>query len=178
MLLRFCRLQQQPLIQDQRYRVCVFGHGFLVAAITSGNIQIQEEIREPDIHGFVSLLTGFHSERAGKIRFAASFSSGNKQISVLRDILTACQPPNQFLVELSPGSVIDVSDKSFGLVEAGIVMSLFRPLLLRLLYSMSTSMPKRSSKGIYLTDRRVFRTRKYIFDYCNSLTNIDNLCER
>ena len=65
---------------------------------------------------------------------------------MLCDVLTGRQTLDQAAVEFPPGGIVDIPDVCIWLVESGITDQALPLLLLRLLYSISTSIPKRSSK--------------------------------
>ena len=72
---------------------------------------------KPDILCLVALLTCFHPERTGQISLSTSSSPGNKEIPVLCDIFTGCKPFNQGTVQLTPGSIVDITNVCLWLVK-------------------------------------------------------------
>ena len=117
MLLHLRGLQQEPFVQDQESWVCVFHERFSVVVLRSGNLQIQQKIREPDVFGLKALLAGFHAQGAGHISLSASCSAGNEDVPVLRNVFAGRQSLNHRPVQLPAGGVVNVGNVGFGLVE-------------------------------------------------------------
>ena len=96
---------------------------------------------------FYSAVCSFHTESASHVGLPAPGSTRDEQIPVLRDVLTGCETFDQAAVKLPAGSIVDISDVSFRLIEPGSLDQALQAVALRLLYSMSTRRPKRSSNG-------------------------------
>ena len=56
----------------------------------------------------------------GHVSFTAACSTGDKEIPVFRYIFASCKPVNKILVKLAPGSVVDIHDTCFRLVESSV----------------------------------------------------------
>lgn len=61
--------------------------------------------------------------------FYHSCSAGDKKISVFRYIFASCKSVNEILVKLAPGSVIDIYDICFRLVESSIMDQPFQTVV-------------------------------------------------
>ena len=119
----FCirRFQEKPLIQNQDNWICILRHDFFVVTICPCCLQINKQIRESDILGIEILLTSLHAKGTGHVCFTTACSTGDKKISVFRYIFASCKSVNEILVKLASGSVIDIYDICFRLVESSIM---------------------------------------------------------
>ena len=68
---------------------------------------------------FIALFAGLHTESAGHVGLPAPGSTRDEQVPVLRDVLTGCKTFNQATIKLPTGSIVDISDVSFRLIEPG-----------------------------------------------------------
>ena len=130
MLLGFSWFQQEPFINDQQDRVGIFPLDFLVCAIVTCYLQFQEQIRKPYILRFVTLLACFHPERTCQIGLAAPGCACDKEIPVLCDIFTCCEPLDQCPVQLAAGSIVDITNVCVRLVESGVADQAFQAVAL------------------------------------------------
>ena len=119
MLLCFCRLQEEPFVNDEENRVGILGLNLLVSAVGTGHIEFKEHIRQADVLRFVALFIGLHAKGAGHVDLATSGSPSDEQVPMLCDILTACQPLDQVPVEFPAGGVVDAGNVSLWLIQSG-----------------------------------------------------------
>ena len=96
-----------------------------------------------DVLCFIALFTCLHAKRVGHVGLTASGAPSDEQVSMLGDILASCQPFDQTAVEFPTGSVVNIGDIGFRLIEPSAFDQAFQVIGL---YSMSTRRPKRSSK--------------------------------
>lgn len=68
---------------------------------------------------FIALFAGLHTESAGHVGLPAPGSTRDEQVPVLRDVLTSCETFDQAAVKFPAGSIVDISDVSFRLIEPG-----------------------------------------------------------
>ena len=118
MLFRLRGLQKEPFVQNQQSGVGVLRQNLSVVVLRPGNLQIQKQIREPDVLGLETLLTDLHAQRTGNIGLAAASGTGNEDVSVLRNVFAGCQPLNQRSVQLPAGGVVNGGNMCLRLVEA------------------------------------------------------------
>ena len=67
----------------------------------------------------------FHAKSTSYIGFTTSCYTGNKKIPMFRYIFASSEPVNQIFVKLAPGSIIDIHDIGFRLIESGIISQSF-----------------------------------------------------
>ena len=67
----------------------------------------------------------FHAKSTSYISFTTSCCTDNKKISMFRYIFASSELVNQIFVKLAPGSIIDIHDIDFRLIESGIISQLF-----------------------------------------------------
>ncbi len=70
---------------------------------------------------YVYFLYNANENPLRNVSLTAACSTGNKKIPVFRYILASGKPENQLLVQLAPGSIVDIHDICFRLVESGIL---------------------------------------------------------
>ena len=68
--LRLGELQEQPFIDDQQDRLCVFLEYGGKVPVVPGCLQVKEQIRKADILYCVILLAGLHTEGTGHVGFS------------------------------------------------------------------------------------------------------------
>ena len=62
-----------------------------------------------------------NAKGTGHVCFTTACSAGDKKISVFRYIFASCKSVNEILVKLASGSVIDIYNICFRLVESSIM---------------------------------------------------------
>ena len=86
----------------------------------SGHLQVEKEIRHPDILGIVKVFTSFHPQSACKVALTTACGTGYEYVKVFRDIITCGESKYKILVKLSSGSIVYINYTCFRLIEAGV----------------------------------------------------------
>ena len=101
------KLKEKPFIQDQQCRVGVLLQYISESACVFGRFEVDEQIRHSDVLHSVIVFAGFHSEGTGHVGLSTSGRAGDKDVPVLCDVLTGCQPLNERSVQLAVVPIID-----------------------------------------------------------------------
>ena len=112
------RLQQQPFVNNEQNWIGVLRQNLSEIILTTGNLQIQQKIRKPDILRLEPLLAGFHSQSAGHIGLAAAGCPGDEYVPVFGNVFAGGQAFNQRPVQLAAGGIVNCRDMRLRLVKA------------------------------------------------------------
>jgi len=127
--LRLGELQEQPFIDDQQDRLCVFLEYGGKVPVVPGCLQVKEQVRKADILDRIELLAGFHAEGAGHVSLSASGCAGDEDVPVLCDVFTVRHALDQGFVDLPTGVIIYRSDGSVRLFELRFADQPFEPVV-------------------------------------------------
>ena len=61
-----------PFVNNEQGILPVLGHEFTDSAVASGNLELYQQNREPDVLHRIEPFCGSHAQSAGQIRFAAA----------------------------------------------------------------------------------------------------------
>ena len=108
---------EQPFIDDQQSWIRVLLDRLSKGIGTYKRHQLYEKIRESDESDFVIMHTCCQSKGIGQICLAATGSTNNENIAILRDVLTCGKPIDKITVELTACSIVDAGYCSIRLLE-------------------------------------------------------------
>lgn len=86
----------------------LFSLHLFICSVIAGHLQFQKMLRETDVFGFKALFACFHAKGTSHISFAAVGRTCEKDIPMLRDILTDCKTLDQHPVQLAIGCIVDI----------------------------------------------------------------------
>lgn len=99
---------QHPLVQDQQGDLPVELHHVHVAAFATGDRQLIEQIRQPDIFHCVQISASSRTESAGNIRFSSACGAHEDHIALVQDVPASTQLLQEIPVELSVRAVLNI----------------------------------------------------------------------
>lgn len=94
-----------------------------------------------NIPGVIILPADFHTKGTGHVCFTTDCCNGNEKILVFRYIFASRKSVYKIIVQLASGSMDDIHDICFLMVEVSVTDKLFL---------ISIIIPKRSLKGTFL----------------------------
>ena len=86
----------------------VLPHELTDCAITAGDAEINEQIRESNILHWQELPGRRHTERTGKIGLSAAGSTQQNDVVVLMDVVAGTETKQFFLLQLSVRQILHV----------------------------------------------------------------------
>ena len=129
----------------------IFGLNLLVGTICTRQLKLQEHVGQAHILCFCNAVCRLPCRRRRpyrSYRFRSHPVMNRFRCSVMYS--QVARRFNQATIKLPTGSIVDISDVCRLVKPGSLDQDAFRLLLLRLLYSMSTRRPKRSSNGTSL----------------------------
>lgn len=90
----------------------ILGHELADGAVTPGNLELYQQIREPDVLHRIKPPCGSHAQSAGEIGFAAAGGTQQDDVVVLLDVVAGAEPQQFLLFQTSVGQILHILQTS------------------------------------------------------------------
>ena len=108
----------------------VLGHELADGAVASGNLELYQQIREPDVLHRIEPSCGSHAQSASEISFAAAGGTQQDDVVVLLDVVAGAEPQQLLLLQPSVGQILHILQTSSRIREGCLADQLVQMVIL------------------------------------------------
>ena len=98
----------KPFVNNEQGILPVLGHELADGAVTPGNLELYQQIREPDVLHCIKPPCGSHAQSAGEVGFAAAGGTQQDDVVVLLDVVAGAEPQQFLLFQTSVGQILHI----------------------------------------------------------------------